>query len=101
MVTLVDHKNVGYLHDAGFDGLHIVSHARDQNHDGDVGNADDLDFVLPHADGFNHDDVTAVSIEYRGNVGSCASEPAERTARRHAANVNSRVGEVVLHANAV
>src|SRR5215471_12254045 len=101
MVTLVDHKNVGYLHDAGFDRLHIVSHARDQNHDGDVGDADNIDFVLPHPDGFNHDDVTAGSIEHRGNVGRCTGEPAEPAARRHAANVNALVGEVVLHANTV
>src|SRR5579864_7019647 len=101
MVALVDHKNVGNFHDAGFNGLHVVAHAGDKNHDGDVGDADNVNLILANADGFDHHDVATGGIEHSGHIGSCAGEPAERAARGHTANVNAGVGEVVLHANAV
>ena len=54
-ITLVDHEDVGDLHDAGLDGLDVVAHAGNENHNRDVGEADDIDFILPDADGFDQD----------------------------------------------
>ena len=100
-VTFVDHENVGNFHDPGFDRLHIVAHAGHQNHDGDIGQPHDVDFVLPHAHRFNHDQVAPRSIEHSGRIGSGARQPSQRSACCHAANVNPRIAIVVLHANAV
>ena len=100
-VALVDHEDVGDLHDAGLDGLHIVAHAGDENHNGDVGEAHDVDFILTDADGLDQDDVAAGGVEHGGDVGGGARQAAQRSARRHAANVNSGVGEMFLHADAV
>ena len=101
MVALVDHKNVRNLHDTGLDALHIVSHPGHQNHHRDVGQADDIDLILAHADGLDHDEVAAGSVEDSGDIGGSARQAAEGTAGGHAANVNARVGEMLLHANPV
>ena len=46
LIGLVDHEDVGDLHDAGLDRLHVVTHAGDQHDDGHLRDAGDLDFVL-------------------------------------------------------
>ena len=101
MVHFIDDENVGDLHDPGFDGLHIVAHSRDENHDSDIGQANDIDFVLADADSFDQDEVAAGGIEHRGDVGGGPGQSAQRAARGHAANVNAGIGKMVLHANAV
>ena len=67
----------------------------------DIGQAHDIHFVLADADGFNHDEVAARSIEHRGDVRRGARESAERAARGHAANVNAGIGKMLLHADAI
>ena len=49
LVGLVDHEDVGDLHDAGLDRLDVVAHAGHQHHDGDLRDAGDFHFVLAHA----------------------------------------------------
>src|SRR5213079_2530388 len=83
MVALVDHENVGDFHDAGFDALHVVSHAGHQNHNRNVSHADDINLVLPNTDSFDHDDVPAGRIEHHGDISGSAGQASERTARRH------------------
>ena len=100
-VALVDHEDVGDLHDAGFDGLHIVAHARHQNDDGDIGQAHDVHFILPDSDGFDHDQVASRGIEHGRDIRRGASQSAQRTARGHAANVDSGIGKMLLHADAI
>src|SRR5206468_4911299 len=100
-VTLVDDEDVGDFHDAGFNGLDIVAHAGDEDHDGDVGQANDVDFILADADGFDQDEVASGGVQKCGDVGGGAGQPTEGAARGHAADVNARVGKVVLHADAV
>ncbi len=85
----------------GLDGLHIVAHAGHENHDRDISQAHDIDFVLPNADGLDQDDIASGSIEHGSDISRCACQSAQRSARRHAANVNSRIGEVILHTDAV
>ena len=45
--------------------------------------------------------VAAGGVEHGGNVGGGAGQSAERAARGHAADEDSGIGVVVLHANAV
>ncbi len=100
-VAFVDHEDVGDLHDAGFDALHVVAHAGDEDDDGDIGDAHDVDFILADANGLDHNQVAAGGVEHGGNVGGGARQSAQGAARGHAANVDAGVGEVVLHADAV
>jgi hypothetical protein len=81
--------------------LHVITHARNQNDDGDVGQAHDVDFILADADGFDQDEVAAGGIEHAGDVGGGTGQAAQRSACGHAADVDARVGVVVLHADAV
>ena len=57
LVGLVDHEDVGNLHDAGLDGLDIVAHARHQHDHRDLCQVGDLHFVLSHAYRFDDDVV--------------------------------------------
>src|ERR1019366_6260952 len=100
-VRFVDHENVGDLHDSGLNGLHIVAHAGNEHDHGNVGQRHDVHFILAHPDGFNHDEVAPAGVEHGGDIGGGAGKSAERAARGHAANVDSRVGVVRLHADAV
>src|SRR5207244_532956 len=70
-VTFINDENVGDLHDSGFDGLHIVAHAGDEDHNGDIGHAHYVNFILADANGFNHDEVAAGGVEHSGYVGGC------------------------------
>src|SRR3989454_2989579 len=76
-VTFINDENVSDLHDSGFDGLHIVAHAGDEDHNGDIGHAHYVDFVLADTNGFNHDEVAAGGVEHSGYVGGLASQAAE------------------------
>ena len=100
-VALVDHEHIGDLHDSCFDGLHIVAHARHKNDDGDIRQPHNIDFVLSHADRLNQDTVAAGRVKDGGHIGGRACQAAERSARSHAADIDSRIGMVVLHADAV
>ena len=100
-IALVDYEDVGDLHDSRLDGLDVIAHAGNQNHDRDVGEPHDIDFILADADGLNEDDVAPRGIEHGGNVRRGARQAAQRSAGSHAANINSRVGEMFLHADAV
>ena len=69
VVALVDHENVGDLHDPRFDRLHVIAHAGNKNHNGDIGQAHDVDFILAHPHRLNHNDVAARGVEHRGDIG--------------------------------
>ena len=100
-IALVDHENVGDLHDAGLDGLHIVAHARHQNDNRDIGQAHDVDFVLSNSDRLDHHQVASRGIKHGRHIRRGARQSAQRTARGHAANVDSGIGKMLLHADAV
>ena len=63
-VGLVDHVDVGDLHDPRLQRLHIVARAGHDDDDRDVRGADDLDLVLPDADGLDEHDVVAGRVEH-------------------------------------
>ena len=100
-VRLVDDEDVGDLHDAGLDRLHVVAHAGNKNDHRYVGQRDDVHFVLAHADGLDQHHVASAGVEHRRDVRRGAGQSAQRTARGHAADVDARIGVVRLHANAV
>ena len=100
-VALVDDEDVGDFHNAGFDGLDIVAHAGYEDHHSDVGQANDVDFILADSDRFDQDEVASGGIQKRGDVGGGAGQSSEGAARGHAADVDAGVAKVVLHADAV
>ena len=63
-IGLVDDEDVADLHDPGLDGLDVVAHARDEDHEVRLHGAHDLDLVLPHADGLDQHDVEARGVEH-------------------------------------
>ena len=74
-VGLVHHEDVGNLHDAGLDRLHIVAGAGHQHDDRDVGGADDVHFVLADADRLDDHDVLAGGVEHQRGVARRAASP--------------------------
>ena len=100
-VGLVDDEDVGDLHDAGLERLHLVAGAGHQRDDRDVGGADDVHFVLADADRLDDDDVLAGGVEDERGVAGGARQAAEVAARRHAADEHAGVGGVRLHAHAI
>ena len=77
LIGLVDDEDVGDLHDAGFDGLHIVAHAGNQHDHGHVREFRDLHFILADADSFDEDNFFAGGVEQQRHVGGCRGEAAQ------------------------
>src|ERR1041384_1159191 len=101
MIALVDHENIGDLHNAGLDGLNIVPHSGDKNDNRDIGDADDVNLILTDAYSLNHDDIAARRVEYHRDVSRAARKSAQRSACGHAADVNARIRKMLLHANTI
>src|ERR1019366_284575 len=101
VIGLVDDEDIGDLHDAGFDSLDIVAHAGDEHDDGDLGDGGDLDLVLADADGFDDDVIPAGGVHEAGEIGGGAGESAQGAAGGHGTDEDSRVGVVLLHADAI
>src|SRR5207249_3651508 len=91
----------GDFHDASFNRLNIIAHAGNENHDCDVRHSHDVHLILTYTHGLNHHNVTPGSVEDHRDVGSGTPKTSERAARRHATDVNTRVGKMLLHANPV
>src|SRR5664280_992144 len=100
-IALVDDEDVGDLHDAGLDGLHIVAHAGDQHHNRDLRHGGDLDFVLPDADGFDDDVIPAGGVHEVRQIGRSARQAAHGAAGGHGTDEDAGVGVVLLHADAI
>ena len=61
----------------------------------------DVHFILADADRLDDDIVAAGGVQHERGVGGRARQPAEVTARGHAANEHAGIGGVALHADAV
>lgn len=85
-ICLVDHKNVSDLHDAGFNGLNVVTHARHQYDHRDISGLYDLNFVLADADRFDNYFAVASRIEDRYRIDRRSRKPAEISTGRHRSN---------------
>src|SRR5580765_634778 len=100
-IGFVEDEDVADLHQAGLHVLNIVAEARDEHDDHAIGEANDVDFVLADADGFDEDLVLASSVEEQRDFGGGASEAAKESASGHGANENSGITGVRLHANSI
>ena len=101
MIGLVDHENVGDLHDAGLDGLHVVTHAGDEHQHCHVRHAGDLDFVLSDAHGLDQHVIFSGGVEQKREVGGRARETSDRAARGHGADEDAGIAVMCLHADAI
>ena len=60
-----------------------------------------LDFVLPHADGLDQYQIVSGCIEQQRQFERRRGQAAHAPARRHRSKKHSRVGMMLLHADAV
>ncbi len=101
-IRFVDDEDVGDLHNAGLDRLHVVAHAGHQHHHRHLRQRRDLDFVLSHAHGFDDHEVAAGGIHQSAPDRAVArASPPVAAARRHGADEDAGVGVMLLHADAV
>ena len=100
-IGLVDHEDIGDLHDAGLQGLHLIAGAGHERHNRHIRGAHDVHFVLPDSDGLNDDDVVPGRVEDDGGFGGRPREASQMASRRHAADKHALVFGVRLHAHAV
>ena len=100
-VGLVDHEDVGDLHQPGLVRLHAVTPARVDHHDRRVGLAGDLDLDLSDADGLDEDPLASDRVERTHRLGGGERESPEMAACGHRADEHAGVGGVVLHPNAI
>ena len=100
-VSFVDGEDVGDLHNARLEALHIVSHSRDKHDDSDIGQADDLDFILSDANGFDKENISSAGFDHLRYVACGCGKTTQRPARGHAANIEAVVTCMLLHADTV
>ncbi len=100
-VGLIDDEDVGDFEHAGLHRLHIVSGAGNRHQNGHLREPGYLYFALPHAHGFDNDDVAAGGVEQRRQIGCRSRDPSRNSARGHGADEYPRVGVMLLHADAV
>ena len=101
-VGLVDHEQVGDLHQPGLVGLHRVAPARVDHHDGGVGLAGDLDLDLADPDRLDEHQVEADGVEHAGPPAGVATARPPRWPRVAIERMKtSSVEGVVAHADPV
>src|SRR6266853_2269162 len=100
-IRFVENEDVSDFHQAGFHILNVVAETGYQNDDHAIGEADDVNFILANADGFDEDLMLARGVEKQRDFGGGASEAAKKSARSHGANENAGVTGVALHADTI
>ncbi len=100
-IGLVDDEDVGDFHDAGLDGLNVVTHAGDEDDYGHLGDGGDVDFVLPDANGLDDHVIPAGGVHQAGQVGGGTGQAADGSASGHGADEDSGIGVVLLHADTI
>src|SRR5579859_3641741 len=100
-VGFVENEDVGDFHEAGFHGLDVVAETGNEDDDDTIGEANDINFVLTNADGFDEDLFFTGGVEDECDFGRGARKSAEKTARGHRADKDAVVAGVALHADAI
>jgi hypothetical protein len=100
-VALIDDKDVPDFHDAGLEGLNVITHPGNQHDNGDIGELDDIDFVLPDSDGLDENGVSSRRVKNANNVCCGSGEPPQGTARGHASNKDSGIRRKRIHPDAI
>ena len=90
-IALVNHENIGNLHNASLETLYIVAHAWHQHHDGDVRQAYDVDFILSDTHSFDQQALLATGFDDHGNICGSTGEAAQRAAGGHASQVEAGI----------
>src|SRR6185369_12097717 len=100
-VGLVDDKNIADFEDSGLDGLNVVTESGDHHDTGRVRFPDDIHFVLTDADRFNNNNVHPEGVHDQGNIRGRARKTSQCATRGQAANENTFVAGVAVHADTV
>ncbi len=100
-VRLVDHEDVGDLHQARLHRLHGVTRLGDQHHDDGVRCRRDLQLGLPDPHRLDQHALEAEGVHQVDDLLGRRREPPQRATRGHGANEDPRIGGEVVHANAV
>ena len=85
----------------GLGGLHPVAHAGREQHDGRVGERDDVDLGLADPDRLDEHDVAAGHVEDTQRLRGGGREPAELPAGGHRPDEHARVLGVLGHPHPV
>ena len=81
--------------------LHVVAQARYQHHDSHIREPHNINFVLTHTDGFDQQTSLPAGFYHGRDVRGGGRQSAKKATSRHTANVESGIGVVALHPNAV
>ena len=100
-IALVDHEDVGDLHQARFVGLHRIAPAWVDHNNGGVGFARDLDLYLSDTNGLDQDPFATNGIEQANGLGGRQRQAAKMTTRGHRANEHTGIGGVILHTHTI
>src|SRR6266849_6454935 len=100
-IRFVEDEDVSDFHQAGFHILNVVAETGYENDDHAIGEANDVNFILANADGFDEDLMLACGVEKQRDFGGGASEAPKKSACSHGANENAGVTGVALHADAI
>ena len=100
-VRLVDHEDIGDLHDPGLDRLDLVAHPRDEDDDDRMGVVDDLHLLLPGSHGLHHDDFFSHDVHDMDGVADGPGEAAQGAAGGEAADEDAGVFGMALHPDPV
>jgi hypothetical protein len=100
-IGLVDHEDVGDLHETGLVGLHRITPTRIYDDDRGVGLAGDLDFDLSDTNGLDENPQATDRVEQSNCLWRRERKSTEVSARGHRANEHAGIGGVILHAHAI
>ena len=100
-VGLVDHHEVGELHDPALEALQLVAAARRDEHEEEVDHRRDLHLRLADADRLDQHDVEAGGLAQQQRLARAARDAAERAAGRRRAHERVRRARQLLHAGLV
>jgi hypothetical protein len=100
-VSLVDHEDIGDLHEARLQGLYRVAGLWHQNHHTRIDGSRHLQLTLAHADCFDHDPVESEGIEHVGSLTRRGGQPPERSPRGQGADVYAGVQCDFFHSDPI
>src|SRR6267154_1296356 len=78
-VGFVEDEDVRDFHQARFHGLNVITEAGNENNDDAIGEADDVNFILADADGFDEDLFFARGVQDECDFGSGARDGTDFT----------------------
>src|SRR5258708_21800347 len=68
-IRFVEDEDVSDFHQAGFHVLNVIAEAGHENDDHAIGEANDVNFILANADGFDEDSMLSCVVEKQRDFG--------------------------------